>query len=54
MPWLFLFFSVTALAAYVAYIVVPLGQPLALLRLPDWRGQHCGMGYNENRTYIHT
>ena len=41
---LVIYFAFSALVVYITVWVWPRGRPGALLRLPDWQGEHCGLG----------
>eukprot|EP00434_Breviolum_minutum_P019662 symbB.v1.2.017343.t1/scaffold1353.1/size123746/5 len=50
--WIFLYFLFSAVVVAIAAYVFP-GEPEALLKLADWRGEKCGLSRNRGKPYLY-
>lgn len=52
MHWIFVYFLFSAVVVAIAAYVFP-GEPEALLKLADWRGEKCGLSRNRGKPYLY-
>ena len=50
--WIFVYFLFSAVVVAIAAYVFP-GEPEALLKLADWRGEKCGLSRNRGKPYLY-
>ena len=50
--WLVMYLLYSCVVIRIGFYVFPRGQPMALLKLSDWKNDHCGIGENKNMSLL--